>query len=79
MEIYDVSVPVREAMPVYDGNPGVSLSRAQSIAAGDHANVTRLELGAHTGTHVDAPLLICLPVRFVGSDGAPARAVLVRD
>jgi len=56
MEIYDVSVPVREAMPVYDGNPGVSLSRAQSIAAGDHANVTRLELGAHTGTHVDAPL-----------------------
>jgi arylformamidase len=55
-EIIDVSVPIREGMPIYDGNPGVHLSRAQSMADGADANVSRLELGVHTGTHVDAPL-----------------------
>jgi arylformamidase len=42
-------------MPVYEGNPGVSIELAQSLDSGDPANVSRLELGAHTGTHVDAP------------------------
>jgi hypothetical protein len=42
-------------MPIYPGNPGVSVELAQSIDRGDEANVSRLELGAHTGTHVDAP------------------------
>jgi len=41
-------------MPVYEGNPGVSIELAQSLDSGDPANVSRLELGAHTGTHVDA-------------------------
>ncbi|MGI8607006.1 MAG: cyclase family protein [Gaiellaceae bacterium] len=54
--IFDVSVPIQERMPIYDGNPGVHLSRAQSIEDGDGANVSRLDLGVHTGTHVDAPL-----------------------
>jgi arylformamidase len=56
VKIYDISVPVRPAMIVYEGNPGVELERVQSIADGAHANVSRLELGVHTGTHVDAPL-----------------------
>lgn len=42
-------------MPVYSGDPGVAIELAKSIERGDPANVTRLELGAHTGTHVDAP------------------------
>jgi arylformamidase len=60
---HDISVPIRPAMPIYDGNPGVNLERESSIADGAHANVSRLELGVHTGTHVDAPL------HFI--DGAP--------
>jgi arylformamidase len=56
MEIIDVSVPIREDMPVYDGNPGVRLTRVQAIEEGASANVSDLELGTHTGTHVDAPL-----------------------
>lgn len=56
MELYDVSVPIRPGMIVYAGNPGVELERVDSIADGAHANVSRLELGVHTGTHVDAPL-----------------------
>jgi len=51
----DVSVTIRPRMPIYDGNPGVSIELAQSLERGDPANVSRLELGAHTGTHVDAP------------------------
>lgn len=56
MQIYDVSVPIRAGMPVYAGDPPVTLERVAAIAAGDEANVTRVSFGAHTGTHVDAPL-----------------------
>ena len=51
----DVSVTVRPRMPIYPGDPGVAIAPAKSIDHGDVANVSRLELGAHTGTHVDAP------------------------
>jgi arylformamidase len=40
----------------YDGNPPIRLERVQSIAAGDGANVSRLDFGVHSGTHADAPL-----------------------
>jgi arylformamidase len=61
--IHDISVRIRTDMPIYEGNPGVELERASSIAEGDPANVSKLTLGVHTGTHVDAPL------HFI--DGAP--------
>jgi arylformamidase len=56
VRIFDVSVPVRPGMVMYDGNPGVEIERTQSIAAGAKANISRLDLGVHTGTHVDAPV-----------------------
>ena len=51
----DVSVTIRPRMPIYEGDPAVAIAQAKSIDRGDPANVSRLELGAHTGTHVDAP------------------------
>lgn len=68
MALIDVSVPIRPGMIIYDGNPGVSLERASSIERGDPANVSRLDFGVHTGTHVDAPL------HFL-SDGAAADTI----
>jgi arylformamidase len=56
MKIHDISVPIREEMPIYAGNPAVTLTRVQSLVDGASANVSKLELGVHTGTHVDAPL-----------------------
>jgi arylformamidase len=56
MELIDVSVPIRPGMPVYEGNPEVRFERAQAIADGAAANVSRLDFGVHTGTHVDAPV-----------------------
>jgi arylformamidase len=54
--IHDVSVPLRTGMVVYPGDPAFSIERVMSLAAGEIANVSRMELGVHTGTHVDAPL-----------------------
>jgi arylformamidase len=56
MALIDISVPIRPSMPIYDRNPGVRLERALSITEGETANVSRLELGVHSGTHLDAPL-----------------------
>ena len=54
--IWDVSVPLRHGGLVYPGNPPITITPVQSIAAGNTANVSRIDLGTHTGTHVDAPL-----------------------
>jgi arylformamidase len=55
MSYYDISVPIHSAMPVYEGDPPVEVTLSHSIERGDQANVSRLLMGAHTGTHVDAP------------------------
>jgi arylformamidase len=52
----DISVPIRPGMIVYEGDPPVEIERATSISGGDPSNVSRLNLGAHTGTHIDAPV-----------------------
>lgn len=56
MRIIDISVPLREGMVTYPGDPVVRLERAASIADGDIVNLTRLDFGLHSGTHVDAPV-----------------------
>ena len=56
MEIFDVSVPLRTGMVVYPGDPEVRLERWSSISEGAVANLSRLDFGVHSGTHVDAPL-----------------------
>jgi arylformamidase len=55
MPIYDITVPIRSRMPVYEGDPGVDIQPWSALAKGDSANVSFLHFGAHTGTHVDAP------------------------
>ena len=55
MKIYDVTVPINESTPVYEGDPNVEITSASAIARGDAANVSRLCCGIHTATHVDAP------------------------
>jgi arylformamidase len=74
MEIIDISVQIRTGMVVYEGDPPVRVERVAEIAAGDLANVSRLEMGAHTGTHVDAPahFLDGAP----GADGLPLDALI---
>lgn len=55
MRIYDISLTITPDLPVWPGDPAVVLKCMSSIAAGDDANVTSMQMGVHTGTHVDAP------------------------
>ncbi|WP_353828073.1 cyclase family protein [Agromyces sp. SYSU T0242] len=50
----DLSHPITDGMTVYPGDPEVHLAPALELDR-DGAAVTALELGSHTGTHVDAP------------------------
>ena len=52
----DVSVPIEDGMITWPGDPPFTSERFKAIAEGAHANVSRLDFGAHTGTHVDAPI-----------------------
>jgi arylformamidase len=53
--LYDVSLPLETGGLVYPGNPAISITLHQAIALGAGANVSRIDFGSHTGTHVDAP------------------------
>jgi arylformamidase len=55
VHIYDVTVPISAEVPIYKGDPGVSVSLFKSIQGGSTANVSEISFGVHTGTHVDAP------------------------
>ena len=55
MKIHDISVLVHNGIPTWPGDPKFSMSLASSIAKGGVVNLTRLDMGAHTGTHMDAP------------------------
>jgi arylformamidase len=55
MRIYDVSVPVSAATPTYPGDPGIEIKQWLRLANGDAANVSLINFGLHSGTHVDAP------------------------
>ena len=52
----DISVPIRDGMFTFDGDPLVSFGRVASMADGAICNISRLDFGVHSGTHVDAPI-----------------------
>jgi arylformamidase len=55
MAIYDISVPLSATTPTYPSDPAIEIQSWSDLGRGDHANVSLLHFGAHSGTHVDAP------------------------
>jgi arylformamidase len=55
MVIHDISLPISETLVVWPGDPAVHITQPSHLDKGDKATVSRLDMGAHTGTHVDAP------------------------
>lgn len=55
--IYDVTVPITSSMPVWPGDPPVRLTAKSHLSRdGSHTvRLTGIEMGSHTGTHIDAP------------------------
>jgi arylformamidase len=54
-KLIDVTVALSAEVPVFPGDPRFHLEFAHRIASGEPYNVARLSMGAHSGTHVDAP------------------------
>ena len=55
MRIYDISLTISPEIPIWPGDPHIVVERFATIEAGSEVNLTRLEMCAHSGTHVDAP------------------------
>jgi len=55
MRIFDISVPLAEGLPTWPGDPCLSQEPVLQLEKGDGARVSRITLGDHTGTHLDAP------------------------
>jgi len=51
----DVSVPLRNGMVHWPGDPPFERQLIQDQKKGDVCTVSKLTMGAHTGTHMDAP------------------------
>ena len=57
MTLYDISAPLRpptQGTHVYPGDAPFSAAQVKTLHA-DGVNLSRLEMGSHNGTHIDAP------------------------
>ncbi len=52
----DISVPLKTGMVVYPGDAPVLIERVSDVGKGDPVTLSRVSMGLHAGTHVDAPL-----------------------
>ena len=53
--IHDLTLPISPSLIVWPGDPPVRITQEADVNAGDEYSLSRLEMSAHTGTHVDAP------------------------
>ena len=51
----DITVPLRNGMPTWPGDPECHITKTADMADGAVCNLTHLNLSAHTATHMDAP------------------------
>lgn len=80
----DVSVPLHAGMVRWPGDPRVKIERRLSMDRGAPGNLSSISMGAHTGTHMDAPLHFLrsgkgideLPLSAVMG---PARVIEIKD
>jgi arylformamidase len=80
----DISVPVREGMPLWPGDPGLRFERVMDQNNGDVCTLTRANLSAHTGTHMDAPLHFVrnsptMETMPIDATVGPARVIRIHD
>jgi arylformamidase len=54
-KIFDLTVPLSDQLPTFPGDPPCQVEPVGRIADGHPFNLSRLTLGTHAGTHVDAP------------------------
>ncbi len=52
---YDASLPLKQGMPSFPGDPVFELQRTFQTSGGDAFNLSTFRMGTHTGTHIDPP------------------------
>lgn len=52
--LIDITRPIHPSMAIYPGNPQVAFEQTQ-VASATSSALTRVSLGSHAGTHLDAP------------------------
>jgi len=80
----DISIPLRTGMVHWPGDPAVLIRRTSDMERGERANVSRLSMGSHTGTHMDAPLHFIrmgkgLDEMPLDATIGPARVIQIRE
>ena len=80
----DISVPLKNGMVTWPGDPEITIERISDIEKGDRINLSQIRLGSHTGTHIDAPLHFLRDEK--GTDKIPlnvlagiARVIRIKD
>lgn len=51
----DISLSLRMGMVNWPGDPPFEIQRVHDMGKGDTANLSRIIMGTHSGTHIDAP------------------------
>jgi arylformamidase len=80
-DFIDVSVTIRDGMPHWPDNPPIVVERVFDLAHGSPATVSKISLGVHTGTHMDAPshfLAGALGIDRMPLDATIGRARVIR-
>jgi len=54
-EWLDISVPIYTGMVYYPDDPSTEIQTLTDVRRGDLCTISRLTMGSHTGTHIDAP------------------------
>ena len=54
--LFDVTMTIKEGMISWPSDGPVHVERVKSMIDGDRLNLSRLDMSAHTGTHIDAPV-----------------------
>ncbi|MFC1517414.1 cyclase family protein [Candidatus Margulisiibacteriota bacterium] len=54
--IYDVTILIHDAMACWPSDPAVKIKKFKDISCGNSSNVKIIQIGTHTGTHIDAPI-----------------------
>jgi len=55
MKIFDITIPLSEETPAWEGERGVTVTQSALKGEGSDYNISRYELSVHSGTHIDAP------------------------
>ncbi|RMH55085.1 MAG: cyclase family protein [Candidatus Hydrogenedentota bacterium] len=77
-EWIDVTLPIKTGMVHWPDNPGVVIERLpeKDLDRGANCNVSRLTMGVHTGTHIDAPMHFLRGGK--GTEAVPIAAIVGR-